>query len=134
MKVDGIFSRTANPYRLYRDTAHGFIAGVCAGIADYLGIRPWNVRLAAVLALMFFFVPTAIAYVVLALVLQPRPSGLYESRDEENFWRGVAAAPNQTLQSLQYKFRSLEQRLARMETLVTAEEFELRRKFRDIGD
>jgi len=26
-------------YRLYRDTEHGFLAGVCAGIADYLGVE-----------------------------------------------------------------------------------------------
>src|SRR6266849_5922956 len=50
-----------NPHRLYRDTENGRIAGVCAGISDYFGVRRSLVRLAAILGLVFFFVPTFIA-------------------------------------------------------------------------
>ena len=48
-------------------------------------------RLVAVLGLVFFFPPTIVAYVILALVLRPKPPALYASREEEIFWRGVAA-------------------------------------------
>src|SRR5258707_8513036 len=54
-----------NPHRLYRDTENARVAGVCAGIADFFGIRRRAVRLAAVLCLIFFFVPTALTYVAL---------------------------------------------------------------------
>ena len=122
-----------NPHRLYRDTEHGRIAGVCAGIADYFGVKRRMVRLAAVLCLVFFFVPTFISYLVLTLVLPKRPARLYASREEEVFWRGVSAAPDDTLKALTYKFAEVEQRLGGMERAVTSPDFDLHRKFRDIG-
>ena len=122
-----------NPHRLYRDTENGRIAGVCAGIADYFGVKRRMVRLAAILCLVFFFVPTFIAYLVLTFILPKRPARLYASRDEEVFWRGVSAAPDDTLKALRHKFAELEQRLGSMETGVTSPDFDLRRKFRDIG-
>jgi phage shock protein C len=122
-----------NPHRLYRDTENGRIAGVCAGIADYLGVKRSMVRLAAILGLVFFFVPTFITYLALTMILPKKPARLYASREEEVFWRGVSAAPDDTLRALRNKFAELEQRLAGMETGVTSPDFDLHRKFRDIG-
>ena len=121
-----------NPFRLYRDTEHGIIAGVCAGIADYVGAEPIVVRLVAVLCLFFFFPVTLVTYIVLAIVLRPKPPGLYGSGDEEQFWRGVSMAPSDTLQSLKRKFRDLEDRLGQMEGQVASGDFDLHRKFRDL--
>jgi phage shock protein C len=120
-------------HRLWRDTDRGIIAGVCSGIADYIGVEPIVVRLVAVLALVFFFPPTIAAYVILAVVLRPKPPALYASRDEEAFWRGVGTAPADTLQSLKRKFVDLEARLGQMEGQVASGDFELHRKFRDLG-
>ncbi len=125
-------SGSGNPFRLYRDTERGPIAGVCAGIADYLGVEPIAVRLAAVLGLFFFFPVTVIAYIALAIALRPKPAMLYHSRDEEAFWRGVSTAPDDALQSLKRKFRDLEDRLGQMETQVTSGDLDLHRKFRDL--
>jgi phage shock protein C len=122
-----------NPHRLYRDTEHRRIAGVCAGIADYFGIERRYVRLAVILGLVFFFVPTFITYLVLAVLLPKRPARLYASREEEVFWRGVSAAPDDTLKALRNKFAELERRLGSMETGVTSPDFDLHRGFRDIG-
>jgi phage shock protein C len=130
---DGGIDDWRNPHRLYRDTENARIAGVCAGIADYFGVKRRMVRLAAVLCLVFFFVPTFIAYLVLTFVLPKRPARLYASRDEEVFWRGVSAAPEDTLKALRHKFAEVEQRLAGMERAVTSPDFDLHRKFRDIG-
>ena len=123
-----------NPrFRLWRDSERGIIAGVCAGIADYAGIEPVLVRIAAVAGLIFFFVPTLAGYAILAVALKPKPKALYESRDEEAFWRSVNTAPTDTFQSLRSKFRDLEERLRRMESQVTSSDFDLHRKFRDLG-
>ena len=92
-------------FRLYRDPAHGVLAGVCAGIANYFGIERIAVRLAFVLALIFFFVPAVLAYVVLAFALPKRPPALYASGEEEAFWRGVATAPDDTLHGLKPPLR-----------------------------
>ena len=120
-------------YRLWRDTDRGIIAGVCAGIAGYVGVEPIVIRLVAVLGLVFFLPPTIVAYVILALVLRPKPPALYASADEEAFWRGVGTAPADTLHSLRRKFADLEARLGQMEGQVASGDFELHRKFRDLG-
>ena len=121
------------PYRLWRNRDRGILAGVCAGIADYVGVEPIVVRLVVVLGLVFFFPPTIVAYLVLAVVLRPKPPALYASRDEEAFWRGVGTAPADTLRSLKRKFADLEARLGQMESQVASGDFELHREFRDLG-
>ena len=120
-------------YRLWRDRDRGIIAGVCAGIADYVGVEPVVVRLVTVLGLIFFFPPTIVAYIILAVALRPKPPALYASADEETFWRGVGTAPADTVNSLKRKFADLEARLGYMESQVTSGDFELHRKFRDLG-
>ncbi len=120
-------------FHLWRDTSRGILAGVCAGIADYAGIEPIVVRIAAVAGLIFFPIPTLVGYLILAVALRPKPPALYESRDEEAFWRGVNTAPTDTFQSLRHKFRDLEERLRRMESQVTSADFDLHRKFQDLG-
>ena len=119
-------------YRLWRDTDRGIIAGVCAGIAGYIGVEPIVIRLVAVLGLVFFLPPTIVAYVILALVLRPKPPTLYASPDEEAFWRGVGTAPADTLHSLKRKFADLEARLGQMESQVASGDFDLHRRFRDL--
>jgi phage shock protein C len=128
-----VWTNSSTRHRLWRDGDRGIIAGVCAGIADYIGVEPIVVRLVAVLGLVFFFPPTIVVYVILAVVLRPKPPALYASPDEEAFWRGVGTAPADTLQSLKRKFVDLEARLAEMEGQVTSGDFELHRKFRDLG-
>jgi phage shock protein C len=123
---------TDNRHRLYRDTDNGLLAGVCAGIADYLGTERIVIRLAWVLLLLLFFVPAALAYILLAIVLPKRPRALYASDEEAAFWRGAATAPDDTLVALQRRFGDLEARLRAMERQVTSGDFDLRRKFRDL--
>ncbi len=127
------WTNSTHRFRLWRDREHGVIAGVCAGIADYIGAERVVVRLIAVAGLIFFFVPTAAAYLILAVVLPPKPPTLYASRDEEKFWRGVNTAPADTFGALKGKFRDLEERLGRMESQIASGDFELHRKFRDLG-
>lgn len=118
--------------RLYRDPDHGMIAGVCAGLAEYIGLRPVQVRLLAILGLVFFFVPALVLYVALALALPPKPPDLYRAEDEALFWRTVRTTPNQALGALRERLRDLDRRLGHIESLVASDEYELRRKFRDI--
>lgn len=119
--------------RVYRDTENGWIFGVCAGIADYIGVEPLLVRLAALLCLVFFFLPVLLAYAVFAIVLPPRPPALFASEHEEAFWRSVRAGPGEVLHGLNTRLRAVDKRIRRMETLVTSNEFDLRRGFRDLG-
>jgi phage shock protein C len=119
-------------YRLYRDPEHAILAGVCAGIADYLGVERIVIRLGFVVALVFFIVPAALAYILLAIALPKRPPTLAMSGEERAFWRGVATAPDDTLAGLRGRFGNLEARLREMERQVTSGELDLHRKFRDL--
>jgi phage shock protein C len=130
----GQFHWSNNPLRLYRDTRRGRVAGVCAGIAAYFDIRVRFVRLAVILGMVFgLFVPIVIGYVALALLLKPMPEQMFKSESEERFWRTVTVSPNLSVTELKSRFRSLDRRLAEMETRVTSDEFQLRQKFRDLN-
>ncbi len=127
-------SRGFNPHRLYRDRERGLVAGVCAGIAGFFGIDPAYVRVATVIAMVPFSVPMLAAYIAFALLLPVRPRELFHSVEEETFWRGMAMDPGRTASSLGDRFRTLETRLVNIESHITGQDYELRRKFRDLGD
>ncbi len=121
-----------NPHRLYRDRENGKLLGVCAGLADYLGVDVLFVRIGTFLGAVFFTMPVVGAYLLAALVLKPKPPKVYASREEEDFWRTVATKPDVTVAGLRQKFRDVERRLAGMETYVSSKEFELNRAINDL--
>ena len=123
-------SERRNPHRLYRDREHAMLAGVCAGIAEYFGLNRKGVRLATVLLLLLppFFAFVVVSYVVLAIVLPIKPSDLYETQEQAEFWRGVSNAPSDVFGALSHRFRELNLRLERMEAYVTSREFEIDRE------
>ena len=53
---------------LHRSKSNRMIAGVCAGLADYLNIDPTVVRLLFVLGLFLAGPGIAIAYLIMAIV------------------------------------------------------------------
>ena len=58
-----------NYKQLTRSTSNRMIAGVCAGLGDYLGIDPTIVRLLFVLAFFTGFGGIAIVYLIMAIVV-----------------------------------------------------------------
>jgi phage shock protein PspC (stress-responsive transcriptional regulator) len=56
--------------RLTRRRDDRMIAGVCSGVADYLGLEPTLVRLLSVVALIFSGGAVALAYIA-AWILMP---------------------------------------------------------------
>ena len=61
---------TTTSRRLVRRTDDRMVAGVCSGIADYLGVDPTIVRLAVVVGTVLGFGTLLIAYLI-AWVLMP---------------------------------------------------------------
>jgi phage shock protein C len=58
-----------NYKQLTRSTSNRMIAGVCAGLGDYLGIDPTIIRLLAVLAFFTGFSGIVLVYLVIAIVV-----------------------------------------------------------------
>ena len=58
-----------NYKQLTRSTSNRMLAGVCAGLGEYLGIDPTIVRLLTVLAFFTGFGGIVIVYLVMALVV-----------------------------------------------------------------
>jgi phage shock protein C len=121
------------PTGLYRDPARGKIAGVCAGLGDYFGVRVGGVRIALVLFSLFgFFGPVLVGYIVLAVLLKPKPAHLFRDSDDEAFWRSVVRRPADTVSGLARRFRDLDNRLIKMEHRITSPDEALRARFRDL--
>ena len=62
---------TQQPKRLLRTRDDQMIAGVCGGLARYLGVDPTLVRVVAVVALVFGF-PAALVGYLLAWAIMPQ--------------------------------------------------------------
>ena len=61
-----------NYKKLTRSTSNRMIAGVCAGLGEYLGIDPTVVRLLVILAFFTGFGGIALVYLIMALVVPER--------------------------------------------------------------
>ena len=118
--------------RLYRNRQDGILFGVCAGIADYFGVRPWVVRGLVIIAMLMFPPPTLLAYVITAMVVPRAPEKLYKTDEEQSFWRGVRVDPSRKFSELRHRFRELEVRLRKMETYVTSEGYRVNREINDL--
>lgn len=55
--------------QLRRSTSDRMIAGVCAGLGEYLGIDPTIIRLLAILAFFTGFGGIALVYIIMAIVV-----------------------------------------------------------------
>jgi phage shock protein C len=127
------FAYSPNPKKLYR-SRDKMVSGVCGGVAERMG---WDPTITRIVMVVLAISPIGSAAVVVYLVLwaitpvQPyRPRNL--TPDEERFWSNVSDRPAETFSNIRYKFRDLDDRLARMERSVTSEEWKLKRDFRDL--
>ena len=89
--TDGTWTGGRSPlHGLYRDRENGWILGVCAGIAERFGFAAGTVRIIATLALVLFFLPTALLYLAAAVLLRDRPLTWRGQRAEQDFWKSCA--------------------------------------------
>lgn len=117
---------------LYRDPKRRYIAGICAGIANHLGVPVFWVRLLAVLPLFSPLLPIMVlAYIIATFRIPMEPDSLYENPEEQEFLRSVHAAPSATFGELRHRMRGLEHRLRRLEAYVTSPEFTIEQDLRE---
>ncbi len=121
----GLFQRM----RRYPD--RGWIAGVCAGLADFFD---WNVKLIRLLfvagLILGGFFPAGVIYLLLWYLMEPGDAP--DSRSACASYASGSSAGAATPSELKARFVRLEQRLRNMEACVTSHEFELRRELRKL--
>jgi phage shock protein C len=121
------------PTGLYRDPKNARIAGVCAGLADYFGVNRRGLRIALIiLACVGFFGPVVVGYVVLAILLHPKPAHLFKDSADEAFWRSVNRRPADTVSGLARRFREIDDRMVKLERSVTSPDEVLRAQFKNL--
>ena len=126
---------------LYRNRSEGWIAGVCAGLAEHWNVPNWMVRLPA-LALLFFTGSLAFwAYIVAIFVLASRRDAIHLEGDVEMEYDErmqtyrprqalrYAHAPTERLHRAQTRLDAALGRVESMERYVTSRRYELDQKF-----
>ena len=127
------------------------IRGVCAGVAEYFGRPPWEIRLYTVLGLIFMAQVVIAGYFIIWLVMEKKP---YYRRVTDRFAEAgpdgpdvepeagadLCAAdepelePGAALALARSRFSALERRLRRRESHVTSSRVELQRVCRKMAD
>lgn len=130
--------RRSSRLGLYRNTERGMVAGVCAGLADYLAVDLKVVRILTVIAMLVFNWPMIIAYVVAVFVLDKRPADaaaaprrLRRSEMDDDLEAEDAPLPPD-MPEVVGEFDALEDRLQGLEAYLSSKRFELDREFRDL--
>lgn len=120
---------------VYRDKKNGKLGGVCAGLAHKLGVEPWLVRIFALTGLLFASFLTLVLYIAAWLLLDDMPPEAEPApaHIKTTGWRS-GLSPQEALEALEKKLRSLNQRVAGIEQLVVSQEFRLRREFNDLRE
>ena len=147
----------AEPKRkLYKNPDKAKICGICAGVAEYLGLEVWVVRIIAVSLLLFFNGGILLAYIVMCLVLDPKPGSQsnrgcfgsekhrYQRNQQEKestpyrssvreVWK-AGISPKDLFEKVESKFSQVEQKLQKLESYVTSNQFELEKEFKKMAD
>lgn len=106
--------------KFYLDKQNAKWLGVCSGIADYTGFDVTLIRIGMVLGTIFGSGTLLVAYIVIAWLANPKPTGLYDTIEDQKFWQGVRQSPARTTRDVRAKFRDIDRRLADVETYYTS--------------
>jgi phage shock protein C len=103
--------------KYYLDKQNAKWKGVCAGLADFLGVDVVFVRVATVvLTFATGFWPFFLTYLIISWVADRKPIALYEQTPEQNkFWQQVRTNPKRTVRDVKAQLRDVDRRLADME-------------------
>ena len=116
---------------LYR-SRRGIIFGVCKGLADYFNLEVAWVRILTVVCLIFTGIwPTAVIYILAALLMKPEPVLPLETEEAQEFYNSYVSSPNLALHRLKRSFDNLNRRIQRIESTVTSREYNWERRLKE---
>jgi len=107
---------------IYR-SRHGIAFGVCRGLAESLDFSVFWVRLLAFIFFLVSFGWALVIYIGLALVMKPEPVVKPQTDSEAEFYNSYAHSRRLAVRRLQDTFERLNRRIQRMESIVTARDY-----------
>ena len=108
--------------KFYLDKKNGKVMGVCSGIADYTGLDVTLVRIMVAGAVFMSGGSVLPLYFIAGFIADDKPRELaIEDREDQRFWQGVRASPTRTARDIRSRMRSIDRRLADIESYVTTE-------------
>ena len=114
---------------LYRSRT-GLIVGVCKGVAQYFDFSVFWMRALAVVLLIFSGIwPMLIVYIGAVLLMKPEPVLPLETEEEQDFYNAYTTSRSMALRRLKRIFDHLDRRIQRMESTVTAREYDWECRF-----
>ncbi|MCK5425890.1 MAG: PspC domain-containing protein [Emcibacter sp.] len=66
-----------NTRKLYKNSRSGKICGIFSGLGDYIGINPLILRIAGIFAVIFTGPIVILGYLLVSVLLDDKPYGLY---------------------------------------------------------
>ena len=124
---------------LYRDTENGKISGVCAGLANYLSLEVWLVRISVISALLLggtFLI--LLIYVALSFMIEKQPPNYVETiRSEQEHtlknkpWQ-KGSSPELLLDRLEQDFDNIEEKIQSIEAYVTSDAYQVNKEFKTL--
>lgn len=119
------------PYR----SRKGMLLGVCRGLAEYLDFSVGGLRLIVIgLAIFTAFWPVTGLYILAAILMKPEPVLPFESDEDEEFYDSYVNSKSMALNRLKRKSDQINQRIQRMEDIVTSKERDWESRFNGSGD
>ena len=117
--------------RLYR-SRDGMVFGVCQGLADYSELSVFWLRVILIAAFIFSgFFPVVFLYLIAAIIMKLEPVHPVNSDDDLEFYQSYASDRAMALSRVRRKLKHLERRTRRMESHVTAREFDWDARLRE---
>ncbi len=117
----------SGPYR----SRKGMFFGVCRGLADYFDFSVFWIRVLTILTFIFTGFTVGVVYIVAALVMKLEPVLPLENDGDHEFYNSYTTSRPMALRRLQSTFQSLDKRIQRMESIVTARNYDWDQRLRN---
>lgn len=109
---------------IYR-SRNGIFMGVCRGLADYLNVSVFWLRVITLVLFLFTgFWPVGVIYIVAGLMLKMEPVSPLRNESDQEFYTTYTHSRQSAIQRIRKKFDNIERRIQRMEHTVTSKEFD----------
>lgn len=114
--------------KVYR-SREGMILGICKGLAIHYDIPVFWMRIGMGFTAMVTSGWAILVYFGLAMIMRPMPILPLSNEDENEFYDSYTSSRSMALHRLKRKFDGLNDRIHRMEDVVTSKDYQWQQRF-----